>query len=219
MTSYLRIGWVLLLAACCTQGQGTFIYDQQSSTYEVPPAYGSGPAIQGALPSTGQSFTPSLSGVDFIRLTFNDGDLSDGLGATIYLNLRSTSITGPVLGTTAPVSMPNGFSGVVNFFFPNTVSLAPATVYYFDLGLQSGGTWNVDVEGFHYPGGEAFKQGSPYPGSDYWFREGLYVVPEPSPAVLSALGGALLGLLRRCRSVTMAGVLPRRGGEPWVAGG
>lgn len=189
---------ILALASIGSYGQGNFNYDQQSSTYEAPLAYGSGPTIQSALPSTGQSFTPALPAIDFIRLKFQDGDPADGLGATIYLNLRSTSITGPILATTDSVSMANGFSGVANFFFPNTIPLSAGTAYYFDLGLQSGGTWNADVEGFSYAGGEAYSKGLPSPGSDYWFREGV-IVPEPTSTALLLMGTAIFLYRRRAQ--------------------
>jgi hypothetical protein len=184
----------LALIACLAAGaralaQGTFVYDQQSSTYEVPLGYASGSEIHSILPSTGQSFTPSLPGINFIRLKFQDSSIIDGVGATIYLNLRSDSITGPILGTTDPVTMPNGFTGTQNFFLPSTITLTPQNTYYFDLVLQSAQAWYVDIESFNYSGGTAFARGAPA-GADYWFREGLYIVPEPSLAALGLIGGA-----------------------------
>jgi hypothetical protein len=186
--------------ACATlappnaRAQGTFMYDQQSSTDEGWFAYGYGPTIQNLLPYTGQSFVPTLPGINFIKLNFDDQNPNDGLGATLHLNLRSDSISGPILGTTASVTMTNGFTGVIAFFFPNTLSVTPGTTYYFDLGLESGGPWNTIFEPHTYSGGEAFVQGQPYPGGDYWFREGLYVVPEPSGAAFALVALAVLAL-------------------------
>jgi MYXO-CTERM domain-containing protein len=192
------IAFALLAAANCF-GQGTiFLYDQQSSTNEGSPPYGAGSTIQNLLPSTGQSFTPGLSGIDFIRLMFDDGNIYDGQGATIFLNLRSDSITGTILGTTAPMTMPNGFTGTENFFFPNTISMTPGITYYFELVLVSGGTWNVMDEPHTYPGGTAFVHGQPDGATDYWFREGI-LVPEPSAALLGMLGFGVLALVRRQR--------------------
>jgi len=190
---------ILLLVGGRAFGQGTFVfvYDQQSSTDEGAPNFGAGAGIQGLLPSTGQSFTPGLPSIDFIRLIFDDGNINDALGATIYLNLRSDSITGPILASTAPVSMMNGFRGTRNFFFPSTIPLTPQTTYYFDLVFVSGGSWNTIIEPHTYFGGEAFVQGQPYPGGDYWFREGLYVIPEPSAAAFAAFGAAALLFARR----------------------
>src|SRR2546426_12653595 len=91
---------VLAAMTWMAQGQGTFIYDQESSTDERVPPFGSGTVIQQFF-SYGQSFTPTLGSVDFIRLKLYDGNLSDGLGATFYVNLRSNSIGGSVLGVTA----------------------------------------------------------------------------------------------------------------------
>src|SRR5437764_1369181 len=106
----------VLLAGVCALGQGTFIYDQQSSTDEFVPPFGAGTIIQ-QFSSYGQSFTPALTSVGFIRLKLYDGSLTDGLGATFYVNLRSNSISGPVLGFSTGVLMTNGFAGPVNFYF------------------------------------------------------------------------------------------------------
>lgn len=182
---------IICFVAFQALGQGTFVYDQQDSTSEGTPPYGSGPTLQSLLPSTGQSFTPTLNGIGFVRLTFNDGNIGDSLGATVYLNLRSTSITGPILGTSDNVSMANGFSGQANFFFPSTIALVPGTKYFFDLNLQSGGTWNVDFSSYSYSGGNSYVGGNLYPGGNYWFREGI-VVPEPSSFALLAIAGLFL---------------------------
>jgi hypothetical protein len=86
-----RIVLLLLSAGNIAAAQGTFIYDQQSSTDESAWPYGAGGNLQNSTP-TGQSFTPSLSAVGFVRLNLNDPNPINGLGATIYLNLRTGSI-------------------------------------------------------------------------------------------------------------------------------
>lgn len=184
---------IILTATACGHAQGTFIFDQQDSTNETGSPYGTGSTIQSVLPHTGQSFIPTLPGIDFIRLKFTDANPGDNLGATIFLNLRSTSITGPILGTTADVTMPNGFSGTTNFLFPTTIPLMPGTTYYFDLNLVSGGPWDIDIYSYYYPNGESFVGGQPHPGGNYWFREGIIAaVPEPSSVALLLLAGGLL---------------------------
>ena len=198
----MKVGFLavpVLFAAFCAHGQGTtFLYDQQSSTQEFSLGYGVGTVFQILLPTTGQSFTPSLSGVDFIRLKIADGDPNDGLGSTWFLNLRSTSITGPVLGTTTSTFLPNGFTATANFFFPNTIPLTPGTTYFFDVNTPDGASWRVDFEGFNYAGGTAWEQGHANAAGDYWFREGI-IVPEPSSVALLVLGLAAFACLRHPR--------------------
>ena len=77
---------VLLLAAGSMFGQGEFVVDQFSSTYETP-IPGSGTLIQQLASPWGQSFTPNLSAVDFVRFKFSDGDTGNGLGMTMYVRL------------------------------------------------------------------------------------------------------------------------------------
>jgi hypothetical protein len=181
------------LGAPCAHSQGTFVYDQQSSTDEFVPQYGSGGVMQQIQPPWGQSFTPSLFGVDFIRLKMDDGNLNDAAGASIYINLRANSISGPILGSTDPVAMPSLFAGNPTFFFPATVAVTPGVVYYFEPIVEAGsGNWNIISGPYNYAGGSRWAAGAPVLASDLWFREGLYVVPEPSSVLLLLLGSFVI---------------------------
>src|SRR5262245_18890354 len=119
--------WTLLsLAAITANAQGAFIYDQQSATEATA---GGGAAFIQRLQPFGQSFTPTLPSVGFIRLLLSDAGVN-GLSSVVYVNLRSNSITGPVLGSTEPVFLPDGFgvfgsSPYTNFFFATPVPVNP----------------------------------------------------------------------------------------------
>ena len=189
----------ITLTAYKLYGQGTLDVDQAFfSAMSAQP-------IQGYEP-IGQSFTPSLSSVDFIGLALNDANPGNGLGATVTLDLRSGSITGPLLATTTPVTMPDGYTGNVPanpgsygpiFFFPTPVTVTPGTTYYFDIDVLSGDTWIVGIGGGTYPGGHAYANGVASTAANLVFYEGV-VVPEPSVAWLAlAGGGVFLGF--RCR--------------------
>lgn len=189
---------MMTLAAGIAYGQGTFTYDQQSSTDESAPAIASGVRIQTAAPY-GQSFKPALTAVDFIRLKLKDNDSTTGAGATLVIQLHADSIFGTVVGTTAPVTLPNGFAGTVSFLFGTTVPLVAGSDYVFEPVVQSGEPWNADAREYNYPGGTAFYQGLALPGSDLWFREGI-IVPEPSSLALALSGLACFAvLIRRSR--------------------
>ncbi|MFM2083106.1 MAG: hypothetical protein RL380_1797 [Verrucomicrobiota bacterium] len=191
----------LLAAVCRAQAQGViYIYDQQSTTYEVQGAAGGGAVIQGNGPF-GQSFTPSLSAVGFIRLNLQDVFVNNNLGATLYVNLRANSITGAVLAASAPVFMPDGYIGFTNFIFASSVSVIPGTTYYFEPVVQSGDVWGANIGDYNYDGGKSYVQGMGLGGGDFWFREGIIVpAPEPGTLWLGALGaGLLFGIRQRAK--------------------
>ena len=195
-----RICLVAFASLCLpAYGQGTFIYDQQSAVEGA--AQDGGGFIQTNQPF-GQSFTPTLSAVGFIRLWLNDVYPGNGIGATLYVNLLSNSITGAVMGSTAPVSLPdsfgdNGSGGYVNFFFPTPVALSSGTPYFFQPVVQVGGdTLLAAGSGFYlYPGGTMYSHGNATL-LDLWFREGI-VVPEPSSITLFLIGSGLVAWHRR----------------------
>ncbi len=189
---------MLLLVEVVAFGQGTFTYDQQTSTIDLPQP-GQGSPIQYGQPGFGQAFTPTLTSVDFIRLNLDDHTPANGIGATLLINLRSGSITGALMAATSPVNLADGFAGTVNFFFPSSVALNPGTRYYFEPVVESGDLWNIIiVPDTYYPGGPLYSHGQAYPFTALWFREGTYV-PEPSPTALVLVAAGTLALVHRCR--------------------
>jgi hypothetical protein len=184
----------LALAVTCAFGQGTLVYDQQSSSDETLPASGANSLWDFA---NGQSFTPALPFVDFVNLMFQDANSNDGLGVGVYVTLRSGSITGPIIGSSPAVSLPNAFAGPATFLFPAEVPVTPGVIYYFNVVPQSGGPFSTFGSAFYnYPGGTAFVGTHPDPTADLWFREGI-TVPEPSSTALLLLAGAAFACLRR----------------------
>ncbi len=196
--------------ARAAHGQGTIIYDQQSTTDESYPFSGLPIQFYGTV---GQSFTPTLSSVDFVRLKVGDLTLGNGLGATLAVNLRANAINGPVLGTTTPITFADNFRGLADFVFANSIALAPNTTYFFEGIVQSGDNWGITIRSdsqgdLNYPGGVAYGGLTPFPGNDLWFREGI-VVPEPSSAVLLLGGGVAVWLFRTQRRGCQATWWPR----------
>jgi hypothetical protein len=184
------------LAALSSFAQGTFQYDQQSWPGPIPPnilEY-----IQGNEP-IGQSFTPSLPAVGFVQLELFDAHPNNGVGATVYVNLRSNSISGPIIASSNPVFLPDTPTGggVTNFFFSGAPAVVPGTIYFFEIGVQSGDLWRINSLGANdYSAGTAFLQGAAQPLEDFWFREGV-VIPEPSATTLLLLAGALWACFER----------------------
>ena len=184
MKTGLFLSAILAVVAANIHAQGNLQYDQQSAMFPLPP---NGLFdIQGHEP-IGQSFVPALSSVGFVQFELFDGQPGNGLGATLYVNIRSNSITGPLMSSTSPVYMPETPSGggVTNFFFSTPVTVTPGTTYFFEIVVQSGDLLRVNLAG-SYPNGAAYYEGHAFPTDAFWFREGV-VVPEPSSAALLLL--------------------------------
>jgi hypothetical protein len=187
---------VLMMSALAACGQGTMIYDQQSATsFSFQHAVSFQPQQL-----AGQSFTPALTSIGFVQFYFFDPRPDASIGATVYVNLRADSISGPVLGSTDPVTMPayTFGSGITNFFFATAVTLDPGTVYYLQPVVQSGdSTWPTVYGNYGYSGGTFYLNGSPNPnGYEAWFREGV-LTPEPSSGLFVLAGIAGLYAARR----------------------
>jgi len=167
-------------------GQGTLVYDQQSSSDESLMA-GIGGANMRNVQSA-QSFTPALSSIGFVRFKMADVSWGNDRGATVLVNLRGDAVSGPILSSTDAVTMADGFNGVVHFLFPSQVPLTPGTTYYLEPILGGGSDdWRLEIQEYAYPGGNPFRNGVAA-GGDIWFREGIVAVPEPTSLLLTAAG-------------------------------
>lgn len=130
----------------------------------------------------GQSFTPVIACLDVIEMWTEDFTILNGNGAGLYVNIRESTIYGPILGTSHVLQLPDSFSGLTHFTFPSLVTLTPGRVYvievvalggiawivYYNWGIGSGGGPEST-----YPGGTWILNGEEIPNNDLWFREGL----------------------------------------------
>jgi hypothetical protein len=189
-----------IISLCLAAQAQVFVYDQQSVTDDNLVLTG-GIAFFTEQPM-GESFTPTLSSVGFVRLyIFNGGETA--MPATVYVNLLADSITGPVLSQSEPVSLPGGqvTRSPINLLFSSPVSVTPGVTYYLQPVLQPVAGDNPYADAFtvgsdSYSGGTLFVNGASDSSDDLWFREGIYIVPEPSPSWLVLLGSGVWFYLR-----------------------
>jgi hypothetical protein len=202
MKSFLSYFFMLIMpVSFLAHGQGTFIYDQQSST-EANYQEGGADIQQNQI--IGQSFIPQLSSVGFIRLFIYNGLLGDTSPATVHINLRANSISGTILSSTLPVAISGGslFAGPLDFLFSVQVLVTPGVTYYFHPVVENNNNLGVNQSiSYNYLQGTAFFQGTASAIHDLWFREGV-VVPEPSSALLVLLGGGVVAWRHRKKHFT-----------------
>jgi hypothetical protein len=178
---------VILLVSLTVFAQGFMVIDQQSTN-----APEGGLGIVSNQPM-GQSFKPSLSTINYVSLLLYDGNFMNVAGATVYVNLRSNSIDGAVISSTAPVFLPDRFLGTTNFIFGNTVSLVPEATYVLEVASADGDDFGAVRSDRSYTRGSIISEGIFYPGNNLWFQEGIINTPEPSALALASLSCLLLG--------------------------
>jgi hypothetical protein len=160
----------IFLALNIVHAQSTLFFDQQSSTNWDGETVGAVPVSDQPL---GQSFTPALSSIDFVRLRLSISTFS--VAGTVSVNLWSGGISnGVLLASSIPAVINLSDPGAVvytNFFFPSSVPLNPGTTYFFQPLVTSetsgpfGGDLNVGlysprVYPATYAGGMAYVYGT-----------------------------------------------------------
>ena len=190
----IRVLASLLLLSLVEVTYGSPVYDQSNTV-----APDTGLTVDVHVP-IGQSFTPTLTGLNFVELRMGDLE-SNGLGGVFNVLIRSGGNTaGPVLGTSQDVTMPDSFGHTlsfgglpIRFDFLAPVPLVPGNLYAIQLSKVSGDLFTLyGRQTDDYADGTSILFGVAISFQDFYFREGL-VVPEPSSFVLAALG--LIGLV------------------------
>ena len=123
----------------------------------------------------GQEFTPNLDYVEVFQLWIYNVSEYPG---DFVVNIRSNSITGPLLGTSSTSTLPGWFIGLVTFDF-EPVPLVPQTLYVIELVQTVGTGGSVYSKGDSqstYPLGCQILWGLPQDNNDLWFREGILEV-------------------------------------------
>lgn len=205
--SLARLGLALALALAASATTRGDIIDQ---AYTPNPASGQGFNVGSAINQPlGQSFTPTLTSLNFADLRIGDASSPPGTAAQVEVEIRQGSITGTVLGT-ATTTIPAGTNPagtlptLTRFLFSGPIALTPGSTYVieaFQIPPMTGSNANFlwyggPLTASTYPGGTAIVGGVAQPAFDFAFQEGV-AVPEPSSLVLATLGAAGFGLVAR----------------------
>jgi len=129
------------------------------------------------LSQTGQEFTPpSQCFLGSIDLSLNSDTTQTD---TITVNIRSGSITGPILGTTSKTITAIGFDFAEHFDFSTPISLIGGNIYVIEPTTPTFTFEWINANSGGYPGGTAIRFGVPYlvPDADFGFA--TYCVPPP----------------------------------------
>ncbi|HEY6945734.1 MAG TPA: hypothetical protein VI431_11395 [Candidatus Acidoferrum sp.] len=118
----------------------------------------------------GQSFTPTLTSLNFVNLLL----LTDNGGATVEVNIRLGSISGPILGTSQPTVIPFSIApSVSSFRFSTPVTLIAGDLYVIEPFVVCGHTLIGSTQTNNYAGGNQILRGIAQTNNDLWFQEGI----------------------------------------------
>jgi hypothetical protein len=160
----------------------------------------------------GQSFTPSLNGIDSIDLNISILAFPAQMRVALLDGLVGLDgLQAPVIGMTQTVTITETSLREFRFDFPVTVALTPGNPYvmrFEPIGANSNPQIEINT-GYPpnpYPGGQALQLHLP-PSSlldrDFVFAEGLNQIPEPSSLLLLAIavgsGGKVIRPAQRPR--------------------
>jgi hypothetical protein len=158
------------------------------------------------MPQTGQEFTPSLNGLDFVNVNLVPQSTTNT--GIFEIAIHQGNITAPVLGLSSQVQRSGGATGNNTYFpFLSTVPLTPGDTYVLEV-LQIAGNsgWAIEVPGsavvnghtidMNYPGGRLIYGGVPQATEDMIFQEGIFV-PEPGVSALCLLGVLAFGCSKK----------------------
>ena len=199
----------LLLTCCMTTGANAqaMVPDQSLQPPAIIPGKTYHYDSTGATltPETGQEFTPSLSGLDFVNVNLLPQSVTNT--GIFQIALHQDSITTPVLALSDQVLRSGGTGNNTHFMFSDTVPLTPGDTYVLEILQISGNSgWAVEVPGsavvdgqtidMNYSGGRLIYGGAPQATEDMVFQEGI-LIPEPGASSLCLMGFFAFTLFRK----------------------
>ena len=147
--------------------------------------------------------TMRQAGLQMVDYSFGPADL--------FVNIRHTTIDGPIIGTSLLLTLPFGTGGLTHFDFPSPVPLIPGEVYVIEVVIAGGDTSNPAIAGGYqapYSQGRAIILGEPDPFDDLWFREGPAMATSGNCSlracrdeILAACGSTHRLCTRRCTTL------------------
>ena len=190
---------VLMLLAAGQTACGSQIVDQSYLPFHPSSGFDEFYSVSplGPFLPLGQQFVPTLTSMNFLDLWIEDAASDDPATATIQVNIRATSISGTILGTStvvvpAEINLSGGTT-LTEFDFSSPISLTPGATYVIQTAELSP---TVNNESFGWAGGplgnstyapgEAYINGTLQPTFDFAFEEGIESVPEPSSWLIAA---------------------------------
>ncbi len=182
---------IILVVMISPAKADSIMFDQTNTTLPV------GTLFQNILVFSpiGQSFTPTLTSVNFVNLLTGPADLTTFTTPfTLELNIRTGSISGTILGISQPTTItpPSPFASIVTpFTFATPLTLVPGDLYVMQVVAVSGNASVGSTNSDNYSGGTQILGGVAQPNNDLWFQEGISVA---EPGTLLLLGTGLLGL-------------------------
>lgn len=184
---------VVLTLVSCNPAHAQIV-DQQSYPPDISQA-GFGISLDSAVGPNNriaQTFIPSFDSLDFFSFFLRDGREDNGIGHTVLVEIMNSDLSA-VIGTSEPVMLPDNFGSShlfqgeeVFFCFDSPVPLCPGTTYAARLRKIDGDLFRVYGGKYNgYPSGKYYAASSYR--DDFFFREGLLYVPEPSTLSMIAL--------------------------------
>ncbi len=193
-----------LLAGGLNAGSGAYANPITQVDQQNLLANGAIGAPSGKFDGYGQSFTPTLTGIDAFEFFAFERAFGPVIAMDWQINIREGTLTGTILGTSNPVSGVFTTGDPINFMFPTRIPLTPGNVYVSEILFSTSSHFleaNINLffdpnpPGDVYSGGELLGLGD-RSLDDYKFREGLNAAnPIPEPSTMLLLGSGLVGLI------------------------